>query len=92
MNKTFGALFSDSIKEYGNKFVPILKTFLILYLVPMMVLVILFMTIFISILPISDFNFTNLTDSITGLSIFENAGTALWGSSLFIIFIVLMNM
>jgi hypothetical protein len=47
MGKEFGDLFSDSMKEFGDKFITFLKAFFFLYFLPVLGLIILMLIIFI---------------------------------------------
>ncbi len=83
MKKGFGDLFSETINEYGNKFLSILKIFLFLYVIPLiafMIIIVILLVIFFSGISLSEFPMTDFSlVSITGFATSEvsNVSTGL---------------
>jgi len=100
MKKGFGQLFSESLKEYGSKFVIILKSFLFLYFIPVAIIGILALIVFLSVFG-SGFGYSTISGnsisnlfSITGFStLTSNTGNPtilLWIIPLAIILFVIL--
>ncbi|MEK6925870.1 MAG: hypothetical protein AABW50_01185 [Nanoarchaeota archaeon] len=84
--KSFGDLFSDSLKEYSGKFTPILKLFLTLYVIPSILVAIIVGVIFLT----SSFSLPmdQLQDDFTGFSAFAMLKGGI--SPIFIVLLVLV--
>jgi hypothetical protein len=62
--KGFDDLFRETLREYGNKFVSVLRVFLLFYLLPIVVLATIFSVIFISLLGSAAF-YNNIPELIS---------------------------
>ncbi len=84
--KNFGNLFSGSFSEFGKKFIMILKVFLFIYLIPAIVLGLLFISVvFVSFPEVSGEVFSNLVSS--GFSGFDFSSSGLFTPWLVVIFV-----
>lgn len=94
MKKNFGDIFSESLKEYGDKFVIFLKSFLILYLVPLIVFAIIIFAIMFAVAgPIPTGNVVSnvASSSLTGFSFFNSLGAGNAGTiSLIVLAVVFL--
>lgn len=87
MAKGFGDLFSDSLKEYGDKFMILLKTFAFIYFIPIVIMAV----IGIILVFLTGFTVSNISSNLTGtvmLNLFEGGISAL-GLVLLFIFIII---
>jgi hypothetical protein len=74
--KRFGELFSDTFNEYTKKFIPILKIFVLLYLIPLLVISILFFIFFAGIHPSLGFSILKTGNlDLRQVTLNQDAGT-----------------
>ena len=90
MGKGFGELFGESLSEYGKKFVPILKAFLFLYFIPVVIFAILILIILVSTIGLTGLSVSNVSSDLVDFSLTGTTANVLYGSALFVIFLVMI--
>lgn len=87
MEKGFGYFFTESWKEYGRKFIPILQTFLIIYFIPIVVVGLIF---FALIVGLGIFSLTGMAINETNPIDLTNLDSSNLSAELLLTFILLL--